>query len=153
MQHTNPYLKNCPYCNAVNDNEAKFCKNCGQQFVQYQSYNAPVATGNSDLKYMVIILALICFESLFYKFLEYVVSPIVTDGRGYGAGMSTIYTICSWGFNLATMIMAIIFAVKSKSKMARIILVIYSVIILINFILYNIVPLFRDANDFIYYNF
>lgn len=153
MQPTNPYLKNCPYCNAVNDKEAKFCKSCGQQFVQYQSYDTPAATGGSELKYLVIILAFICFESLFYKFLEYVVSPIVTDGRGYGEGMSLIYTVSSWGFNLAMMIMSIIFAVKSKNKMARVVLIAYSVIILINFILYNIVPLFRNANDFIYYNF
>jgi hypothetical protein len=153
MQHTNPYLVNCPRCNALNDTDAKFCKNCSQPFVQYQSTASAVPARNNDLNLMLIILGLFCFESLFYKFLEYVIDPIVTDGRGYGEGMSTIYTICSWGFNLVTLALAIIFIAKAKNKLVKIVLIIYGAIFLFNFFQYNIAPLFREENPFIYYQF
>lgn len=102
---------------------------------------------------MVIILGLFCFESLFYKFLEYVIAPILNDGRGYGEGMSAIYTICSWGFNLVTLTLAIIFIVKAKSKLVKIVLIVYGAIFLVNFLQYNIAPLFREENPFIYFQF
>jgi hypothetical protein len=139
----------------VNDTDAKFCKNCSRPFAQQPSnFSAvPVNSNDPSLNFMVIILALFCFENLFYKFLEYVVSPIVTDGRGYGEGMSVIYTITSWGFNLVTLVLATIFVIKAKNKLVKIILIIYGAVFLINFILYNIAPLFRDKNDFVYFNF
>jgi hypothetical protein len=139
---------NCPRCNTVNENDSRFCKNCGSPFFRYEPPAAAIPANDKSLNFLLIILGLFCFESLFYKFLTFVLTPLLTGSRGYGEPMTTIYNICSWGFNLITIVLSIIFIVKSKNKLVRVVLIVYAAIFLVSLIQYDILPLFRDENDF-----
>jgi hypothetical protein len=147
---------NCSHCSTSNTFDSRYCKQCGLPLFQspvsnFSSSATQQPVQDRTIVFLVIMLALLCFETLFYKFIDLVLRPIVTGGRGYGDGLTTIYTICSWGFNLTTITLAVVFAVKSKNKLAKIMLFIYAAVFLINLIQYNIAALFRE--DFVYYNF
>ncbi|HET6992477.1 MAG TPA: hypothetical protein VFJ43_14180, partial [Bacteroidia bacterium] len=108
---------------------------------------------DKSLLYMVIILSLICAESILYLLVEKIIIPVLYGKDNYGNGASRIYDVLSWGFNLATITLSVIFLVKSKNKLVRIVLIVYAALMLYNFIQYDILPLFERKNDFIYYNF
>jgi hypothetical protein len=151
---------NCPRCNAPNENDARFCKNCALPF--YPNQYSPVSNTipfqqeikkDKSLLYVSILLALICVETIFYLLVEKIIVPILYGKETYGTGANKIYNVLSWSFNLATITLSIIFLIKTKNTLVRILLITYAVLMLYNFYQYDIAPLLEKKDDFIYYNF
>ncbi len=143
---------NCPRCNTPNENDARFCKNCSLPLfanpaLPQQPYQPVASTPLKDNGVLLlgIILLLGCFRTLYWIFLDKVIQPIFFSDHEGGIDWSAsdwIYKWSEWAFDLITLTLMIVLAVKSKNKMARIILVITVIVEFISFITYKIVPLF-----------
>lgn len=142
----------CPNCNTPKDFDSRYCKKCGLPLFQspvaaFSSPPVPQKTSSEkSLNYLLIIIGLVCAELLVYKFID--------KALNYNGNLSSMaYTASSWGFNLTILILSVLFIVKTKIPLVRIVLIVYAIIVLYNFVEYDILPLFQSSVDFIYYKF
>lgn len=142
----------CPNCSTPNEFDSRYCKKCGLPLFQspVAAFSSPPVSQKTDseksLNYLLIIIGLVCAETLIYKFLDKVVGMFIPESDW----LSPVYTVCAWGFNIALLILSVLFLVRTKIIMVRIVLIVYAFIVAYNFIEYNIWPLF---DHFEYSNF
>ena len=109
---------NCPKCNALNEGDAKFCRNCGADLTAASGQGS-----NKDLMYVLIFLSWEYFIYLLWFVLQKGIVPILTRRDNMGA--ISLYSIFGWIEDVISIILLIIFMVLVKNRTAKILFVIF----------------------------
>lgn len=144
---------NCPRCSSPNYEGAKFCSNCGNTLGL--PWQQPVETKDRSLTNLVILIGWSCFTSIVWLIVSKGVIPVIQkDGGSENWKMvSLIYDVMGWIFSIVTILLSLFLAITAKSKAAKIILIIFLAISVLQLIIYQVLPLFEHKNDFVYFNF
>ncbi|MGZ4000085.1 MAG: zinc-ribbon domain-containing protein [Mucilaginibacter sp.] len=122
---------NCPKCDALNEGDAKFCRNCGADLT------AASGQGSSkDLMYVLIFLSWEYFIYLVWFVLQKGIVPILTRRDNMGA--FSLYRIFGWAEDIVSIVLLIVFMALVKNRTAKILFVVFLVVRIIMLIGYRI---------------
>jgi len=125
----------CPKCNALNEESAKFCRNCGAELSG--TAGTGTASSNKDLMYVLYFLG---WEYLVYMgwfLLQKAIVPMLVKRDNLGA--MSIYRIFGWAEDLLSILLLIVFMILVQNKTAKIFFVVFLVIRIIMLIGYRVV--------------
>jgi hypothetical protein len=124
---------NCPNCNALNESNAKFCRNCGADLASMPA--AAAESSNKDLMYVLIFLGWEYFIYLVWFVLQKLVVPIMF--RSSGVGSYDFYKVFGWIEDLLSITLLIVFMTMVKNKTAKIAFIVFLIIRIIMLIGYR----------------
>lgn len=144
---------NCPRCSSPNYEGAHFCSNCGNTLDA--PWQQQPQTKDRGLTNLVILIGWSCFTSIVWMIVSKGVIPLIQKGSGSENWkmVSLIYDVMGWVFSLITILLSLFLAITAKNKTAKIILVIFLAISVLQLVIYHVLPLFERKNDFINFSF
>lgn len=115
----------CPSCKTVNDDDAAFCKNCGRGMYGNTSTGGEA---EQSINYLLIFIGWFCFTTVLWFIIQQVAVPIMIKNYASANTVSKIYQYVGTPTEVITLILAIVFAILSKHRMTRIVLLIFSIL-------------------------
>ncbi len=115
---------NCPNCNTPNQENARFCKNCGTALTF-----APKIENNNS-KQAILLLALFIgihyVDMLAWFILQKIIAPFLFTKHGITdwEKVSPVYKVFGWISDIAIIIATLILSIVIKHKKARILLIV-----------------------------
>jgi uncharacterized RDD family membrane protein YckC len=120
---------NCSHCNTPNNEESKFCMNCGIEITFTPSNEN--TNSNQTVNQLLILSSVQAVFSLCYLILNLIV-------RKFDWNFKIIYDYVGWVSSITTIILLLLLAIITKQKKTRIFLIIFLLIAIIEQVIYRV---------------
>jgi len=130
----------CSNCNTANDDNAKFCNNCGAELTMFPAQL--IQPKDKSLIHLLIIMSWEYSNWIIWYVVQRWVIPAMEGGESSYGGASSMYAIVGWVLDVLSILLILVIMIISKNKTLRTFLAIFLFIRVVFLIIYRIVHLY-----------
>jgi hypothetical protein len=133
----------CNNCKSANTENSVFCCQCGEALLS--SAVNPNQIAKKSLTLVLIMLAWEIFMNIIWLIIAKGLVPLLNHGNIYWdrCNVDIIYKASGWLFGLVSIALGVTFAILARHKAARGLLIAYTVVHFVAFLIYYVADLLR----------